>query len=318
MQQIAWFDALAEENIGLVAGGKGASLCRLYQNGFPVTEGFIVCAELFARFMDVNGLWARVFELLDAIDWDDDGSSLIRSGEAIREMITGASMPKKIAAALAENYAKLGSGAPVAVRSSGTAEDLDDASFAGQQETFLYVIGEGELVRCVKACWASLYNDSAIFYRREKKFDEHEISIAVVVQRMVNSEKAGVMFSANPIDKSRDTVMIEGSWGLGEGVVQGLVNPDNYLIKKDTYEIQSEYVAEKEIMVVRKDERGGVAELEVPEHLRCSPVLSEAERRALVDLAVRAEAFYGKPQDLEWAVENGKIYLLQSRPITTL
>ncbi len=318
MQQIAWFDALSEENIGLIAGGKGASLCRLHRSGFPVPEGFIVLAAMFARFMDGNGLWEGVFEQLDSIDWDDDGSSLIRAGETIREMITNAPMPEEMAEALSENYAKLGNDAPVAVRSSGTAEDLDDASFAGQQETFLYVIGQSEVVHYVKACWASLYNDSAIFYRREKKFDEHEISIAVVVQRMVNSEKAGVMFSANPINKARDTVMIEGSWGLGEGVVQGIVNPDNYLIKKETYEIEAEYVAEKEIMVVRKDERGGVIETDVPEHLRETPVLSEEERRKLVDLAVRAEAFYGKPQDLEWAVENGNIYLLQSRPITTL
>ena len=314
---IAWFDELPEENIGLIAGGKGASLCRLHQNGFPVTEGFIVCAEAFDRFMSGNGLWDKVYKKLDAIDWDN-AEILSKTGEAVRGLLTGAPMPDDIAGLLKDNYKKLGKDVPVAVRSSGTAEDLDDASFAGQQETFLYVIGEEGLVHYVNECWASLYNDCAIFYRHEKNFNERDISIAVVVQRMVNSEKAGVLFSANPINKDRNIVMIEGAWGLGEGVVQGIVNPDNYLIRKGTYEAESEYVAEKEDMVVRKDEHGGVVEVPVPENLRTAPVLTGAERRELVDLAIRAENFYGKPQDLEWAVEGDKIYLLQSRPITTL
>jgi len=317
MNLVAWFNEFPQENIGLIAGGKGASLCRLHQNGFPVTEGFIVCSGAFDRFMKENGLWDRVFAKLETIDWDKS-DSLAETGEAIRGWITATPMPDDIAGLLTENYKKLGPNVPVAVRSSGTAEDLDDASFAGQQETFLYVIGEQDLVRYVNACWASLYNDCAIFYRHQKKFSEREISIAVVVQRMVHSEKAGVLFSANPINKDRNTVMIEGAWGLGEGVVQGIVNPDNYLIKKGSYETESEYIAEKEIMVVRKDELGGVQEVEVPEHLRSAPVLTADERIKLVDLAVRAENFYGKPQDLEWAVEGDKIYLLQSRPITTL
>jgi pyruvate,water dikinase len=317
MKLIAWFDELPEENIGLVAGGKGASLCRLYQNGFPVTKGFIVCAGAFERFMKENGLLDRVYAKLDAIDWDDD-DSLSETGEVIRGWITGTPVPDDITRLLVDNYRKFGNKAPVAVRSSGTAEDLDDASFAGQQETFLYVVGEEDLVRYVNECWASLYNDRAIFYRHQKKFDERGISIAVVVMRMVNSDKAGVLFSANPINQDRNTVMIEGAWGLGEGVVQGIVNPDNYLIKKGTYETETEYVAEKEIMVVRRDEKGSVHEVDVPEHLRNAPVLTEDERKKLVDLAVKAEDFYGKPPDLEWAVEDGKIYLLQSRPITTL
>ena len=314
---IAWFNELSDENICCTAGGKGASLCRLHRNGFPVPEGFIVCADAFERFMSGNGLWDRVYAKLDAIDWDK-GESLSETGEALRSLVANTPMPDDLAKLLADNYRKLGNDVPVAVRSSGTAEDLDDASFAGQHETFLYVIGEKGLVQHVNACWASLYNDHAIFYRHQKKFDERNISIAVVVQRMVNSEKAGVLFSANPISKDKGSVMIEGAWGLGEGVVQGIVTPDNYIIKKHSYEAEMESVAEKEIMVVRKDEQGGVHEAEVPEHLRSAPVLTADERKELVDLAVRAEEFYGKPQDLEWAVEGGKIYLLQSRPITTL
>jgi len=317
MELITWFDGLPEENIGNIAGGKGASLCRLYKNGFPVIEGFIVCAGAFERFMEENGLWDQVYAKLDSIDWGNN-ERLSETGEAVRGLIAGAPMPGDIAGLLADYYRRLGDGAPVAVRSSGTAEDLDDASFAGQQETFLYVIGEKDLLHSVKACWASLYNDRAIFYRHEKRFSERKISIAVVVQRMVHSEKAGVMFSANPINKDRGAVMIEGSWGLGEGVVQGIVNPDNYIVRKGTYEAEMEYIPEKEIMVVRNAGQSGVVEAEVPENLRNEPVLTEDERKELVDLAVRAEGFYGKPQDLEWAVEGGKIYLLQSRPITTL
>jgi len=317
MNLIAWFDELSDENVGLVAGGKGASLSRMYRNGFPVVEGFVVCAGVFERFMEVNGLWGPVYAKLDEIKWDG-GDSLAETADEIRKLITGTPMPDDIIKLLIENYSKMGKSVPIAVRSSGTAEDLDEASFAGQQDTFLYVVGAEELVRYVNACWASLYNDRAIFYRHEKKFDERKISIAVVVQRMVQSEKAGVLFSANPISNDRGAVMIEGAWGLGEGVVQGIVNPDNYLIRKGTYEVEMEYVAEKEIMVIRKDERGGVLEVEVPEHLRMAPVLTQDERRMLVDLAVSVESFYGKPQDLEWAVEGGNIYLLQSRPITTL
>ena len=317
MRLIAWFDELPEENLGLVAGGKGASLCRMFQNGFPVPEGFIVCSGMYSRFMEENGLWEKVYAKLEEIDWDS-GESLARTGEEIRRMIAEAPMSDEMAQLLVEHYRQLGDRAPVAVRSSGTAEDLDDASFAGQQETYLYVIGEDEVVRYVKECWASLYNDCAIFYRREKRFDEREIAIAVVVMRMVNSEKSGVCFSANPINKSRETCMIEAAWGLGEGVVQGIVNPDNYVVRKSDFGYDMRHVSVKEIMVLRAGERGGSKEVSVPAERREQPVLSDDEVRDLVQLAMRVETFYGKPQDLEWAYENGRMYLLQARPITTL
>ena len=317
MSLIAWFDELPDQNLGLVAGGKGASLCRMFQNGFPVPEGFIVCADMYSRFMDENNLWDKVYEKLEAIDWDVS-ESLEQAGQEIRRMIAEAPMSDELASLLIDHYNQLGDNAPVAVRSSGTSEDLDDASFAGQQETFLYVIGADEVVKYVRECWASLYNDSAIFYRREKKFDEREISIAVVVMRMVNSEKSGVMFSANPINKSREACMIEAAWGLGEGVVQGIVNPDNYIVKKADYSYDMHYVASKDTMVIRASERGGSKEVPVPDSEKEKPVLSDAEVKELVDLAVKVETFYGKPQDLEWAYEKGKMYLLQSRPITTL
>ncbi len=317
LRLVAWFNEIPEHELAIKAGGKGASLCRMHRNGYPVPEGFIVCSDMFDIFLAGNSLKSRINEKLALIDCDDsDGLSNI--SQEIRDMIVSAPMPADLRGLLLEHYCLLGDRVPVAVRSSGTAEDLADASFAGQQETFLYVIGEDEVIQYVKECWASLYNDRAIFYRRCKHFDEDSISIAVVVQRMVNSEKAGVLFSANPITNDRSNVMIEAAWGLGEGVVQGIVTPDNYVIMKDTYAVTMECVSEKEVMVVRLCEKGGVKEAEVPEHLRLAPVLTQSERKALVDMAVKVESFYKAPQDLEWAIEDGRLYLLQSRPITTI
>ncbi len=312
---LAWFDEIPDADLALAAGGKGASLCRMSRAGLPVPDGFIVRAEMFSDFMIRSGLRDRILAAIEKIDFSSS-AVLQAEAEKIRQMICDTPMPEDMAKAISEFYARFSGGA-VAVRSSGTAEDLDDASFAGQQETFLFVIGEEEVVKYIKECWASLYNDRAIFYRREKGFKESEISIAVVVQRMVNAEKAGVMFTANPINGDRDVALIEAAWGLGEAVVSGIVTPDNISINKKTGETVDEYISEKETMVVRLSERGGTKEIEVPEDIREAPVLTEDEKKALVEAAIRIEEFYGKPEDIEWAFMGGKLYLLQSRPITT-
>ena len=316
MEHVAWFDVIPDEELALSAGGKGASLCRMFRAGLNVPEGFIVKAETFSNFMTRTGLRDKVLAMIDEINIDVT-SELIEKSENIRNLIIETDMPDDIAAELKEYYKPFDNG-PVAVRSSGTAEDLDDASFAGQQETFLFVIGEEDLLKYVKECWASLFNDRAIFYRKEKGFKESEVSIAVVVQKMVNAEKAGVMFTVNPVTKDPDEIMLEAAWGLGEAVVSGMVTPDNLWINKKTGEVTTEYISEKETMVIRASERGGSKEVEVPEELREAPVLSREEQLALVDVANKIEAFYGKPEDVEWAFEGGKLYMLQSRPITTL
>lgn len=316
MSGLAWFNEIPDEKLGLSAGGKGASLCRMFRAGLRVPEGFIVKAETFTDFMKRTGLRDYVLETIRTINFDST-SNLIDVSEKIRERICATKMPEDMSSELKEYYKKFNNG-PVAVRSSGTAEDLDDASFAGQQETYLFVIGEDDLIRYVKECWASLYNDRAIFYRREKGFKEEDISIAVVVQKMVNSEKSGVMFTVNPVTKDPDVVMIEAAWGLGEAVVSGIVTPDNLWINKKTGEVIQEYISEKETMVVRLSENGGTKEMDVPENLRDEPVLNEQEKKDLVDVAIRIENFYKKPEDVEWAFENGQLYMLQSRPITTL
>ena len=317
-QYLAWFDEIPDEALGGSAGGKGASLCRMSRAGLPVPQGFIVRSEMFNAFMEQTGLWDYVFQALDTIDFSSNASLVAVSAE-IRQRIADTPMPQSMTEDICSFYGQVGSGhEPVAVRSSGTAEDLDDASFAGQQETFLFVIGFDDVVKYIKECWASLYNDRAIFYRREKKFDEHSISIAVVVQRMVSAQKAGVMFTSNPITNDYDTVVLEAAWGLGEAIVSGMVTPDNLWINKHTGEITTEYISEKETMVVRLSERGGTKEVPVPEELREAPVLTDDERNQLVDLAKKIEDFYKKPEDIEWAIVDGQVYLLQSRPITTM
>ena len=316
MEHVAWFDVIPDEELALSAGGKGASLCRMYRAGLNVPEGFIVRAETFTKFMTGTGLRDKILSMIEEIDFQKT-SELIDKSKEIRDLIVETEMPEDIASELKEYYAEFNNG-PVAVRSSGTAEDLDDASFAGQQETYLFVIGEEDLIRFVKECWASLYNDRAIFYRREKGFKESDVSIAVVVQKMVNADKAGVLFTVNPVTKNPDEIMLEAAWGLGEAVVSGVVTPDNLWINKKTGEVTTEYISEKETMVIRASERGGSKEVEVPEELREAPVLTKEEQRALIDVANKIEAFYGKPEDVEWAIENGRLYMLQSRPITTL
>lgn len=317
-QYLAWFNEIPDEELAMAAGGKGASLCRMSRAGLPVPEGFIVRSEMFNAFMEANGLWDYVFEKLETIDFSSDASLIAVSAE-IRQRIVDTPVSQEIAESIVKHYAQIGSGhEPVAVRSSGTAEDLDDASFAGQQETYLFVIGFDDVVKYIKECWASLYNDRAIFYRREKKFDERSISIAVVVQRMVSAQKAGVMFTSNPITNDYNTVVLEAAWGLGEAIVSGIVTPDNLWIDKRTGEVTTEYISEKETMVVRLSERGGTKEQPVPEELREVPVLTDAERNKLVELARKIEDFYKKPEDIEWAIIDGEVYLLQSRPITTM
>ena len=222
-QYLAWFNEIPDEELGGSAGGKGASLCRMSRAGLPVPQGFIVRSEMFNAFMEQAGLWDFVFEKLEEIDFSSD-ASLIAVAAEIRQHIIDTPVPQNMAMEIVHFYTSMGNGrTPVAVRSSGTAEDLDDASFAGQQETFLFVIGNDDVIKFIKECWASLYNDRAIFYRREKKLDERSISIAVVVQTMVSAQKAGVMFTSNPITNDYDTVVLEAAWGLGEAIVSGIV-----------------------------------------------------------------------------------------------
>lgn len=315
---IVWFDEMKGDYLSQ-AGGKGASLCKMVQAGMEVPEGFIVTTSMFKEYMKRKCLFSKIQDLIKSIDFEDK-SSIQEISEKIQRLIIENEMPDDMKEEIAEVYSKLGEDGevPVAVRSSSTAEDLDTASFAGQQETFLYVIGKEDLIEKVKECWASLYAGRAIFYRKQKQFDEANISIAVVVQKMINSEKSGVMFTVNPITKIKNQAVIEASWGLGEAVVSGLVTPDSYIVDKNSGEIVNEFISEKEDMIVRKESGKGTVQLKVPEEKKNMKVLDEREISQLIEFALKVEDFFGNPQDVEWATENGRVYILQSRPITTL
>lgn len=320
MKLIAWLDELSNRDVD-IAGGKGASLGEMWNAGLPVPPAFIVTAEAYRYFIRETKLDKKIREILKDVDVNNP-EELNKKSEEIRKLILDAKMPKDLEIIIIESYNRLceESGEEevfVAVRSSATAEDLPDASFAGQQETYLNIKGAENVVKAVQRCFASLFTPRAIFYREQKGFDHFKVALAVVVQKMVNSEKAGVLFTVNPINQNYEEMVIEGAWGLGEGVVSGVVTPDTYIIDKKTLTPKSISVARKDVMFIR-DEKGETKKVETPEDLREKRVLSDEELRKLAEMGLTIEKHYGKPMDIEWGIEKGNIFMLQARPITTL
>lgn len=317
------FEELSKNDVALV-GGKGANLGELCRAGMAVPPGFCITAEAYKWFIESSGIQAKIAEKLKELKADDD-AVLDRITRDIRELITSAEMPKEIANEVAEAYRQLsqGSDAFVAVRSSATAEDLPEASFAGQQDTYLNVKGVEQVLAHVKKCWASLWNARATAYREKHGFDHLGVYLSVVVQKMVDADRAGVAFSSNPVNRNTQEIMINASWGLGEAVVAGHVTPDEYIVEKGTFKIKEVIVSEKNVMAVRQAD-GGVSIVKVADHLGPEYVtrqcLTNEEILELSRQVVSVEAHYGFPQDIEWALsrEDGKFYLLQARPITTL
>ena len=309
---IAWF-----ADIGLAdrptVGGKGGSLGELTRAGIAVPPGFVVTTGAFERF--VAGL-----DLRDAVEaLDPDALDIVQQRTAaIRAKVEGESLPGDVAAAIRTALADLApTGEPVAVRSSATTEDAEDASFAGLQDTYLWVIGADAVIDRVRACWASLYSVESVCYRRRQGLPEAGVAMGVVVQRMVDARCAGVMFTRSPTTGDRSVITIEGAWGLGSAVVSGEVTPDRWVVGKLTGEIPVRDISDKHIRQVPLP-GGGIHDDAVPEDLRRAPCLSDAELLALRDVARKAEKHYGRPQDIEWAIENGTgaLLLLQSRPET--
>ena len=295
-------------------GGKAASLGELAAAGLPVPPAFVVTAETYRSFIETAGIDAELFEAVD-VD-SDDSQALAAAAERAQELIQETEVPQSVREDILAAYDALDDSDPeVAVRSSATAEDLPDASFAGQQDTYLNV-SRADLLARVKDCWASLFTQRAIYYRNEQGFDHAAVDIAVVVQEMVDAEKSGVLFSSHP-STGEPTSVIEAAWGLGEAVVSGAVSPDNYVVDRETGTVEEATVAEKRVMCVRGDD-GETIERSVPEDRRGERVLSEDELARLVEMGERVEAHYGGPQDVEWAIRDGELYLLQSRPITTI
>jgi len=267
-----------------VAGGKGANLGELTRAGLPVPPGFVLTTAAYRAVVDGRGFPSRP-------------------------------IPEDMAREITDAWAELGE-VPVAVRSSATAEDLEEASFAGQQDTFLNVRGAPALLAAVRECWASLWTERAVAYRASHGIDPAEVALAVVVQRMVEAEAAGVMFTANPTNGRRDELVLSSAWGLGESVVGGSVTTDDLVVEKAGLTVASRSTADKAVMTVYADER--TAEVPVPAERRRAPVLDDKAAAALAELGVRVEQHYGAPQDIEWARADGEFFIVQSRPITAL
>ncbi|MHB1132225.1 MAG: PEP/pyruvate-binding domain-containing protein [Chloroflexota bacterium] len=299
-----------------LAGGKGASLAVLARAGLPVPEGFHLTTHAYRLFVQVNDLRAP----LEAA-WRgaraDDPASLERASGAIRALFAAAVVPAEISVAVAAAYARLGQ-PPVAVRSSATSEDLPGMSFAGQQESYLNVRGEGALLEGVVRCWASLWTARAIAYRLKMGVDQGSVAMAVVVQTLVPSEVSGVLFTANPTTGERGELVVNACYGLGEAVVSGQVTPDSYLVDRGSLAVKEMVVGAKDVEVVPGDGQGTTTR-EVPEERRTRQALGQGELRELAELSLRVERLCeGVPQDLEWAAAEGRVHLLQARPMTGL
>jgi rifampicin phosphotransferase len=304
------FDELGSSDIDQ-AGGKGANLGELTRAGIPVPPGFVITTEAYRTYVGEHQLDDKITALAAASDDPagyDDASAQIR---ALFDYELSNSLRREIA----EAYAALGE-APVAVRSSATAEDLPDASFAGQQDTYLNVRGVEDLVVAVRDCWASLWTARAMAYRARQSIDPATVSLAVVVQQMVDADAAGVMFTANPSNGRREETFVSAAWGLGESVVSGAVNTDNLVVRTPEGTVLTSEIADKAVMTVFAEQR--TEERPVPADQRLRPVLREAEAAELAAYGTRIENHYGVPQDIEWARADGKFWILQARPITAL
>ena len=320
MKYVEFFEELKKEDVD-IAGGKGANLGELTRAGIPVPPGFVITAATYKKFMDETGISAEIMDILNALDVNDN-KQLQSSAKKIKKIIIETEIPVEIRNIILEAYNALchridKENAFVAVRSSATAEDLPEASFAGQQDTYLNVKGPEDLMNYVRKCWASLFGARAIFYREENNFDHSKVYIAVVVQEMVDAEKAGVMFTVHP-STGEEKILIEAAWGLGEAVVSGTVTPDTYWVDKTTDEILEQQISEKNIMFQKESEAGQTIKVPVPEDLKNKQVLNSDEIARLAELGRNIHEHYNFPQDTEWAIESGKIYMLQSRPVTTL
>ena len=301
------------------AGGKGANLGEAAKAGFPVLPGFILTTEAYQTFVNDNALQQQIVDIASTVSTNDPQSSA-EASVAITALFLTAEMSAVIQVDLLSAYAALATEgeAPVAVRSSATAEDLPQASFAGQQESFLNVRGDEALLESVKECWASLWTARALAYRERMGIDNSVVSMAVVVQAMVPAEVSGILFTANPTTGARDELLVNASFGLGEAIVSGQVTPDSYLLDRENFTIKETTLSNKEMMIVSGLEQRTTIQ-PVPEAWRSESTLSPKLLGELAALGVRIEDhFGGVPQDIEWAVANGRFWLLQSRPITNL
>ncbi|VVB78125.1 Phosphoenolpyruvate synthase [uncultured archaeon] len=333
-QYVKWFSELSNKDIS-IAGGKGASLAEMYNAKFPVPPGFMITAQSFDQFIKKTGIGDKILSIINSIKMEDT-EALQKKSREIRDLIEAQKLPKEMESEILEAYHILGSekidtrGVSqdainilkhsyepifVSVRSSATTEDLADASFAGQQESFLNVKGDMKLIENVKKCFSSLYTPRAIYYRHQKGFDHANALLSVVVMKMVDSQKSGVMFTRNPVGDPED-ILIESVFGLGEGIVSGQIKPDDYIVSRDL-QIKDIKLNDKKIAFVRTGSGdNGVVKLS-PEKSK-SQVMTNGQIVELANYGLKLEKHYGKPQDVEFAIDTDRTYIVQSRPITTL
>ncbi|MGD9997032.1 MAG: phosphoenolpyruvate synthase [Ilumatobacteraceae bacterium] len=314
---IAWFDALGRADIP-AAGGKGANLGELVSAGMPVPPGFVITAAGYLDAMDEGGVRDELRAVFaDACARADDPAALAEAAERLRSLVRKAGVPSTLQEQVVEAYHRLGHDAPVAVRSSATGEDTAGTSFAGMHETFANVIGDRRVIERLVDCWASLYGERVISYRASRGIPD-EPAIAVVVQRLVDSERAGVLFTADPSTGNRHHLVIEGAFGLGEVVVGGQVEPDTYVLDEDGPRLLQARIGRKDHKLITA-QGGEMTRVELDEAEATRRVLTDDEAIELARLGLQIRAHYGgEPQDVEWAIEDGRMYILQARPITSL
>ncbi len=323
MPYTLWFEKAGKEALNLV-GGKNASLGELIRADIPVPPGFSITTEAYQDFLSEGGIKERIAKILSLIEVQDV-ASLEEASRTIRELIKTAPFPKEIEEVIRSNYQALSevcevANIPVAVRSSATAEDLPGASFAGQQDTFLWVRGNEEVLDKIKSCMSSLFTARAISYRIKMGFPHEKVLISVGIQKIVDAKAAGVMFTLNPLNGDPSKVVIEGNWGLGETVVSGQVNPDKFVVDKVTKEIERT-ISQKWTECIFDPEKGMVCHLDIPHQRQDIQCIEDNEILELARYAKRIEEYYGSPQDIEWAIDKDKpfplnIFLVQSRPET--
>lgn len=314
-EAVAWF-----KDVGLAdrptVGGKGGSLGELTSAGIAVPPGFVVTTSAFELFLQALEAREPVRTRVEALDPEDHGAAT-RLSEELRARVLEEPMPGEVERAITASHQELcPGGEPVAVRSSATTEDADDASFAGLQDTFLWVLGAEDMVTKVRECWGSLYSVESMCYRRKQGLPEEGVAMAVVVQQMVDAKCAGVMFTRSPTTGDKSVITVEGAWGLGSSVVSGEVTPDKWVLGKITGEISQRDISDKHARQVPA-EGGGIHEVENEPDKRNAPCLTDEELMKLREVGRRIERHYGKPQDIEWALDKeGNVLLLQSRPET--
>src|SRR3989344_917174 len=326
MKHIAWFKDITKDSI-LIAGGKGANLGEMYNLGLPVPPGFCVTADTYKEYLERTGTKQKIERLLQGLEVEDT-TQLQDVAARIQNLIVSTPIPEDIAEEIRDSYELLGADKQahdlvqakevfVAVRSSATAEDLPSASFAGQQATFLNIKGKDNCVGAVLACWASLFTARAMYYREKNTFSHMKVYISAVVQKMVNADRSGIMFTVNPATNKENELVIEAVYGLGEMIVGGEVNPNLYIVDKKSRAFRKKEIKKQDYGLFR-NEKGENEKRVISKLEQERQIVPDAQLLELARLGMKLEAHYQKAQDIEWAIENDIVYIVQTRAITTL